>query len=111
LWEDRRRNKRRGEKMREKLATIQKVLEVKPIEGADKIEAITILGWHLVAKKDEFNEGDLAVFIEVDSILPPDKEWSEFMRPRKFRVKTAKFMKMISQGLALPLNILPPKEF
>jgi uncharacterized membrane protein len=96
--------------MRERLATIQKVLDVRPIEGADKIEAITILGWHLVAKKDEFNEGDLAVFIEVDSILP-EKDWSEFMRPRKFRVKTAKFMKMISQGLALPLNILPPKEF
>lgn len=96
--------------MREKLATIQKILEVKPIEGADNIEAITILGWHLVAKKSEFKVGDKAVFIEVDSVLPADKEWAQFMHLRKYRVKTAKFLGMISQGLALPLSILPMRS-
>lgn len=36
--------------MRE-LATIQKILKVEPIEGADLIEKVTVLGWELVSKK------------------------------------------------------------
>ncbi len=89
------------------LVTIQEVNDVLPIEGADAIECIQILGWYLVAKKDEFRKGDLAVFFEVDSILP-DHPVFEFMRERKFRVKTAKFRKQISQGLALRIDEVLP---
>jgi len=94
--------------MTRKLASIQQVAEVKPIDGADRIEQITVLGWSLVAKKSEFKPGDLSVFFEIDSILPEDKPWAEFMRDRKFRVKTVKMRGCLSQGLALPLDILPP---
>jgi len=41
----------------------------------------------------------------VDSLLPEGPEWSEFMRPRKFRVKTMKLRGVLSQGLALPLAL------
>ena len=79
-----------------------------PIDGADNIELAHILGWRCVVKKGEFNEGDLCVYFEIDSLLP-EKEWSEFMRNKKFKVKTMKFNKfgVISQGLALPINIFP----
>lgn len=89
--------------MERKLASVQKVLEVNPIEGADKIEQIKVLGWSLVAKKGEFNPGSKCVFFEIDSVLP-EKEWSEFMRPSNFRVKTRKMKGCLSQGLALPLS-------
>jgi hypothetical protein len=63
-----------------------------------------------VVKKDEnFKPGDLIVYIEIDSILPPRPEF-EFLRERKFRVRTIKLRKQISQGLVLPLSILPQNK-
>lgn len=93
--------------MSRKLASIQVVTEVNPIEGADRIEQIKVLGWSLVAKKEEFSSGDLCVFFEIDSVLPEDAPWAAFMKDRKYRVKTVKMRGCLSQGLALPLSILP----
>lgn len=85
------------------LAYVVSVGWVKPIEGADNIELIGINGWSCIAKKGEFNEGDLAVYFEIDSKLP-ETEWSAFLAPKHYKVKTMKLGKfgVISQGLALP---------
>ena len=85
------------------LAYVVSVGWVKPIEGADNIELIGINGWTCIAKKGEFKEGDLAVYFEIDSKLP-EKEWSAFLAPKHYKVKTMKLGKfgVISQGLALP---------
>jgi hypothetical protein len=88
------------------LASVQKIKAITPIEGADAIERIEVLGWELVAKKGEFKVGDLCVYVEIDGILPERPEF-EFMRARKFRVKTIKLRGQISQGIAFPLSILP----
>ena len=87
------------------LAHIEKVAWIKPIEGADNIELIGVLGWVCIAKKGEFKENDICIYFEIDSKLP-ETEWSEFMRPKHFKVKTMKLGKfnVISQGLALPLS-------
>ncbi len=93
--------------MDRKLASVQRIVSLDPIPDADKIEKATILGWEVVvAKKDNFKVGNLAVYIEVDSVLPDCPEF-EFLRDRKFRVKTIKLKKQISQGLVLPLSVLP----
>lgn len=90
-----------------KLASIQKIVKISPIEGADKIEVAGVLGWEcVVAKKDNFKVGDFIVYIEIDSIVPEKPEF-EFLRPRKFRVKTIKLRKQISQGLVIPISMLP----
>jgi RNA ligase (TIGR02306 family) len=89
-----------------KLASIQIVDRINPIKGADRIEQIQVLGWTLVAKKGEFVVGDHCVFFEIDSVLPKDEPWSQFMASKSFRVKSAKFKGCLSQGLALPLSIL-----
>jgi hypothetical protein len=36
------------------LASIQKIINLQPIEGKDKIELATILGWNVVVQKGEF---------------------------------------------------------
>lgn len=91
--------------MERKLATIQKITRLFPIEGADRIEGAEILGWECVVVKDTFKEGDLCVYFECDSQLPIHPVF-EFMADRKFRVRTIKLRKQISQGLALPISIL-----
>lgn len=92
--------------MERKLASIQLIKSLTPIEGADAIEKATVLGWELVVKKGDFQVGDHAVYMEIDSVLPDRPEF-EFLRPRGFRIKTIRLKKQVSQGIAFPLSILP----
>lgn len=84
------------------LATVERVLKIEPIEGADFIQKATVLGWELVIKKYEFKVGDLAGYIQIDTVVPEIEQF-EFLRERKFRVRTIKLRKQISQGLLVPL--------
>lgn len=84
------------------LASAERVLKIDPIEGADFIMKATVLGWELVIKKDEFQVGDLAGYIQIDTVVPETEQF-EFLRERKFRVRTIKLRKQISQGLLVPL--------
>lgn len=85
-----------------KLASIQKIIKLEPIEGADKIEKATLLGWNIVVRKGEYKVGDLCSYIQIDTVVPDKKEY-EFLRERKFRVRTIKLRKQISQGLIVPV--------
>lgn len=99
-----------------KLASVQYVHHIEPIEGADKIELVKVLGWQCVAPKGDFKVGDLCVYFEVDSFLPICEQF-EFLRKSSykkslilgegFRLKTVKMRGQISQGLVQPLSILP----
>lgn len=91
------------------LAHIEEVVSIKPIEGADNIELIQVLGWQLVAAKDEFKVGDLCVYIEIDSQVPETDERFKFLSKKSWKVKTMKLGKfnVISQGLALQVGLFP----
>lgn len=93
-----------------KLASIQEIKNLENIPEADLIMKATVLGWELVVKKDEFKIGDKCVYIEIDSIVPEKPEF-EFLRNRKFRIRTIKLRGQISQGIALPLSILPKGNY
>lgn len=91
------------------LASIQRITALNPIEGADAIEVADVLGWKVVVKKGEYEVGDLAIYLEIDSV-PPDEEQYRFLwkfaeqRPNNFRVKTIKLRGQISQGILFPLR-------
>jgi RNA ligase (TIGR02306 family) len=89
-----------------KLASIQKIVALDPIEGADAIERATVLGWQLVVKKNDFQVGDLVVYCEIDCLMP-NKPVFEFLKPRGMRVRTIRLRGQISQGICFPLSILP----
>lgn len=94
--------------MERSLAHIERIEWIKNIEGADAIELCGVLGWQcVIAKKDNFKVGDIVVYIEVDAVVPERPEF-EFLRDRKFRVRTIKLRGQVSQGLVLPISILPP---
>lgn len=89
-----------------KLASIQKIKALDPIEGADAIEKATVLGWQLVVKKGEFQVGDLIVYCEIDSLMP-EKPAFEFLKARGMRIRTVRLRGQISQGICFPLSVLP----
>lgn len=104
-----------------KLATIRRIDELNPIEGADAIECATVGGWKVVAQKGLYNAGDLAVYFEIDSWIPHElapflskgKEPREFEGVKGERLRTIKLRGQLSQGLLIPLdarmsgNLLP----
>lgn len=98
--------------MERKLASIRRIENVLPIEGADMIEVSVVGGWKVVTRKGEYKPGDLAIYCEVDSFLPIKDEF-EFLRKSSykkmgeqegFRLKTIRLRGQLSQGLLLPAS-------
>ena len=92
--------------MARKLASIQLIDKLSPIEGADRIEIASVQGWQAVVKKGDFSEGGKCIFCEVDSLLP-DKPEFEFLHKSKYRIKTIRLRGQLSQGLCLTIDYLP----
>lgn len=96
--------------MSRKLASVQTVKAIKPIEGADRIEVVQILNWDCVARKGEYRVGDKVIYFEIDSLLPDipafeflkGSSWSQKLN--KYKISTHKFKNQISQGLVISLN-------
>jgi RNA ligase (TIGR02306 family) len=88
----------------EKLAVIAKVLELAPIEGADRIDRATVLGWHTVVKKGLYKVGDLVVMIFPDSYAPKAHVDETYVGEDKTRIKTIKMRGQYSAGLVLPVS-------
>ena len=103
--------------MARKLATIQRISKLESIPNADKIEVAHVLGWKAVVEKGKHKEGELVIYFEVDSFLPI-REGFEFLRKacykkladgtEGFRLRTIRLRGQISQGLVMPISILPP---
>lgn len=91
-----------------KLASVKRISDIHPIDGRDRIVLANVDGWSVIVKKDEFDIGDLCVYIEIDSVLPPKPEF-EFLKKSNYRIKTMKMAGVISQGICFPLSILPAK--
>ena len=94
-----------------KLATIQRVSAVDnilhPADGSETTLAcirFEDIAWQCVAKRGEFEVGDLAVYIEISTVVPEHPVF-EFLRSKKFKVKTVRLCGVLSQGLALPVSI------
>lgn len=98
-----------------KLATIRKIDAISPIPDADAIEVAHVGGWRVVVKKGEFKVGDLAVYLEIDSWVPHElapflskgESPSVFNDVKGERLRTVKLRGQISQGLLLPIAVLP----
>ena len=92
-----------------KLASIQKIVDISPIENADKIVCATVLGWKCVTQKsNNFKPGDLVIYLEVDSLVPYTS-WSYFLfeagkTEGKKKIKTIRLRGQVSQGLILPID-------
>lgn len=98
--------------MGRKLASVQKIKAIRPIEGADRIEVVQVLNWDCVATKGQYHVGDMVIYFEIDSLLPDvpafeflkKSSWSQKLN--KYKISTHKFRNQISQGLVVPISQL-----
>ena len=95
------------------LATVSVIQEIQPIEGKDRIVLATVENYHSIVQKGEFKPGDKVIYVYYDAILPVRPEF-EFLRKRcwseklkGFRIRPMKMGGAISEGLVLPLSLLP----
>jgi|SRR6056297_881963 len=102
-----------------KLASIRKISDIQPIEGADLIQVATVDGWKVVVKRGEFQVGDLVVYLEIDSWVPHElasflsngKEPREYNGVKGERLRTIKLRGQVSSGLLLKIeNIFDIEE-
>jgi hypothetical protein len=96
------------------LVRVVKVDSIKPIKKADFVELAIIGGWQCVVKKGEFQAGSLALYAEIDALLPVSNPVWAFLGERKegqktfdgvlySRIRTVKLRGEVSQGLLTPL--------
>jgi len=92
------------------LASICRITKLTPIEGKDRIVLAHIKGWKCIVKIDEFTEGDLGVYFEIDSVVDKNDPTFSFLKG-KYRIKTMKMAGVISQGLILPLSVMTSRGY
>jgi hypothetical protein len=113
------------------LARVVRVEKIKPVEGADRIEAASICGFDVVVGKGALRAGDRVVYFPVESQISktilarfnlftnPEKNLDPKAKPGFFgndgRVRAVEFKGVISCGFALPLATfvgwgMPPKQ-
>ena len=83
------------------LAYVVLIDGIEPIPGYDRVEHAIVGGWRVIVQKGQFNVGDPAIYFEIDSRVPSDKECFAFLEKRHYKVKTLKMCKTISQGLLM----------
>lgn len=94
-----------------------RVIQIETLEehtNAEKLELAIIGGWQVCVGLKEFKVGDLALYIEIDSLVPVDLPCFGFLAERSTdlrtvdgkaysRIKTVRFRGELSQGLVVPL--------
>jgi tRNA-binding EMAP/Myf-like protein len=106
-------------------ANVVRITEILPHSNADKLELIHIDGYQCVVGKGQFKVGDLAVYIQPDSVVPQTKPfafiWGPYQDPsdpvgldqakavpeRRRRITVRKFRGEWSEGLLLSVEDFP----
>lgn len=88
------------------LAYVVLIDGIEPIPNYDRVEHAIVGGWRVIVQKDQFKVGDPAIYFEIDSRVPSDRECFAFLEKRNYKVKTLKMCKVLSQGL-----LMHPSDF
>ena len=105
--------------MERQMATVRKVRSVVDADNSDTLAVVTVDGWSVVAKRGEHEVGQLVVYCEVDSWVPHDvapylskgKEPKQYNGVRGEKLRTVRLRGNLSQGLLLPLSVLPKDNY
>jgi RNA ligase (TIGR02306 family) len=88
---------------------VARINEIKPIEGADKIELAVVGGWNCVIQKDAYKVGDLVIVATTDAVIPiqlsNELAVTSYLRKGQ-RVRTVKLRGVYSECLIIPTTLL-----
>lgn len=92
---------------------VSAIKEIKPIDGADKIELAVVGGWNCIVQKDQYKVDDLVVVATTDAIIPV--ELSDKLNVTSYlrkggRVRTVKLRGVYSECLIIPIKHVPFME-
>lgn len=98
-----------------KLATVQKIKNIRPIENADRLEKANVEAFQVVIPKGNHREDELVVFFEADSFLPVEDRYSFLTSSYKdneimgqgYRIKVQKLRGTVTHGLVMSLDNFP----
>jgi len=86
---------------------VAKINEIKPIEGADKIEQVVVGGWNCIAQKNTYKVDDLVIVATTDAVIPEalaeELKVTNYLRKGN-RVRTVKLRGVYSECLIIPFN-------
>lgn len=93
---------------------IVRIAELLPHTNADSLSLVHLGGYQLVVRKGQFRVGDLAVFVQPDSVVPQTEAFKFIWEgsvgldgtvpEKRRRVTVRKFRGEYSEGLLLPLG-------
>ena len=93
---------------------VVRIEEILPHPNADTLGIVYIGGYQCIVKKDNYKVGDLALYIQPDTIVPAtepfkflwaDREFADGTIPERLRrITVRRFRKEWSEGLLMPIS-------
>lgn len=99
--------------MSDLICRVGKITEIKKHPNADSLELAIFGGWQVVVKKEQFNQGDIAIHIPPDSMVPKEvaEKWGvdsylSFRKdfPSHGRVRSIRLREEVSHGFLVHNN-------
>lgn len=77
--------------------------------NADSLSLVQVFGETVVFRTGDFKDGDFAIYVPVDAVVPTSVPGTEFLgeRPKDRRIRAKRLRGVYSEGLLLPMSALP----
>ena len=93
-----------------KLASVQKITSLSPLDPKNLYQKATILGWNVIVDNNVYSVGEKVIYFEADALLPPKKKWTKGIKPKNLRIKSTKQYKEVFHGAIMKLDTLKNVE-
>ena len=89
-----------------KLASVQKITSLSPLDQKNLFQKATILGWNVIVDANKYAVGEKVIYFEADALLPAKKKWTKGIKPKNLRIKSTKQYKEVFHGAVMKLDTL-----
>jgi tRNA-binding EMAP/Myf-like protein len=86
--------------------------------NADSLSIVEVEGCPVVYRTEDFKEGDLAIYLPIESLIPQNREWVKqhaahltFKSNGLHRLKAVRLRKVFSMGMLVPVSALQDSKY